>query len=76
MKKKAIIVIVILILLILLVPIPSTLLDGGTIEYQALLYKVSKVHSLTSVKDMENGKMYNEGIKIEILGIEIYNNVK
>ena len=76
MKKKVIIVVIIVILSILLIPIPMLLKDGGTIEYKALLYKVSKVHSLTSVEEMENGKQYNEGIIIEILGFEIYNNVK
>lgn len=76
MKKKMIIVITILVLLILLVPIPMHLRDGGTVEYKALLYKVSKVHSLTSVEEMENGKQYSEGIIIEILGFKIYNNVK
>lgn len=74
MKKKAIMVVIIL--LILLFPIRYQLKDGGTVEYKALLYKVSKVHSLTLVEEMENGKYYNEGIVVEIFGFEIYNNVK
>ncbi len=74
MKKKAIMVVIIL--LILLFPIKYQLKDGGTVEYKALLYKVSKVHSLTSVEEMENEKYYNEGIILEILGFEIYNDVK
>ena len=69
MKKKIIIVIVIIILLILIIPIPMHLKDGGTVEYKALTYKVSKVHRL-----FEDG--YEDGIIIEIFGIEIYNNVK
>lgn len=76
MKKKVIIAIVIVALIILLFPIRMQLRDGGTVEYKALLYKVSKVHSLTSIEEMENGKQYNEGIIIKILGFEIYNNVK
>lgn len=40
------------------------------------LYKVSNVYSLTSPQEMQNGKQYNEGVIIEILGFEIYNNVK
>lgn len=76
MKKKIIITVVIIVLLILLVPIPLNLKDGGTVEYKALLYKISKVHSLTSSEEMENGKQYKEGTIIEILGFEIYNNVK
>lgn len=76
MKKKVIIVMISVVLLVLLVPIPMHLKDGGTVEYRALLYKVSKVHSLISVEEKEKGKMYNEGIIIKILGFEIYNNVK
>lgn len=76
MKKKVIIIVVVIALLILLFPIPVHKKDGGTVEYTALLYKVSKVHSLTTLEEMENGKTYNEGIIIEILGFEIYNNVE
>ena len=72
MKKKVIIVMVIVVLLILLVPIPMHLKDGGTVEYQALTYKISKVHRLTG--DLE--KEYEDGTIIEILGMEIFNNVK
>ena len=72
MKKKMIVIIIIVILLILLVPIPMHLNDGGTVEYKSLTYKVSKVHRLTG--DLE--KEYEDGIIIEILGFEVYNNVK
>lgn len=76
-KKKVYIVIIVAILcLILLFPIPMHLKDGGTVEYKALLYKVTNVHSLASMEDMVNGKEYNEGTIIEILGFEIYNSVK
>ncbi|MEG0913560.1 MAG: hypothetical protein RSD35_06930 [Oscillospiraceae bacterium] len=76
MKKKIITVIIIVIALILLIPIPMRLKDGGTVEYKSLLYKISDVHSLALMQDMENGKEYNEGIIIEILGFEIYNSVQ
>lgn len=72
MKKKVIIAIIIIILLVLLVPIPSHSRDGGTVEYRALTYKISKVHRLTG--DLE--KKYKDGTIIEILGFEVYNNVK
>lgn len=72
MRKKAIIVMVIIVLFILLIPTLMHLNDGGTVEYKALLYKVSKVHRLTG--DLE--KMYEDGTIIEILGIEIFNNAK
>lgn len=67
MKKK---LIIILVVIILFVPIPLHLKDGGTVEYNAFTYKVSKVHKLA-----EDGG-YEDGLTIEIFGIEIYNNVK
>ena len=78
-KKKLIIVsIIVLILLILLIPKSRYLNDGGTVEYQALLYKVSKVSILISREEMEaEGKVkdYDKGIIIEVFGFEIFNSV-
>ncbi len=79
MKKKLIIVAIVIILLTLLFPIRNQLKDGGTVEYKALVYKVSKVKRLISIEEMEQeGKIkeYDHGIVIEIFGFEIYNNVK
>jgi len=79
MKKKAIIIAIVVISLILLFPIRNQLKDGGTVEYKAILYKVSKVKRLISIEEMEKeGKIkeYDHGIIIEILGFEIYNNVR
>lgn len=80
MKKKVLITIVIVaIILILLFPIRLQLKDGGTVEYKALLYKVSKVHRLIAIEEMEKeGKIkeYDDGFVIEILGFEILNNVE
>lgn len=72
MKKKIILIVVIVIALILLVPIPRYLNDGGTIEFQALLYTVTKYHKLD--ESAENG--YVDGIGIEILGMEVFNSTK
>lgn len=79
MKKKVIIISIAIISLVLLFPIRNQLKDGGTVEYKALVYKVSKVKKLISKEEMEReGKIkeYDHGIIIEILGFEIYNNVK
>lgn len=79
MKKKVIIVLIVAILLILIFPIRLQLKDGGTVEYKALLYKISKVSRLISIKEMEaEGKVkdYDKGIIVEILGFEIFNNVE
>lgn len=73
MKKKLIIIdSLIIILLVLLIPIPRHLKDGGTVEYNALLYKVTKYHQLAEDSDFG----YIEGTQIKILGIKIYNSVK
>ena len=74
MKKiRLFLIAILLILLVLLIPIPRHLKDGGTIEYKAMLYKVSNVHS---INNLESEKLYREGIIVEIFGIEIYNNVE
>ena len=72
MKKKIIVVISILLAVVLLCPIPMRLKDGGTVKYQALLYSVSDVHRLAP--SVESG--YEEGLIIEILGMQVFNNVK
>ncbi len=70
MKKKVMLITIIIIVLILLIPIPGHLKDGGTVEYTAITYKISKVHRIA------NYNCFDEGIIIDVLGIEIYNNVK
>lgn len=73
MKKKLIVIAAGVLLLACLVPIPLHLKDGGTVEYRALLYTVSRVHRLN-----EEGaeKPYQEGTIVKVLGIELYNDVK
>ena len=75
MKKKAIIIVCVLLAIVLLFPIPLRLRDGGTVQYKAILYTVSDVQSLATIEEQEAGKEFNEGIIIEILGFEIFNNV-
>ncbi len=74
MKKKNILLIAIIILLIaLLIPFKiNKLKDGGSIEFNGLLYSVTKYHKLAP----ENSeKEYIEGIKIELLGMELINTI-
>ena len=70
--KKVITAICILLVIALLLPVPMRMKDGGTVKYQALLYSVSDVHRLAPTA--ESG--YEEGIIIEILGVQIFNSVK
>lgn len=67
--KKVIVIASVLIALVLLIPFPERLKDGGTAHYDAILYDVYDVHR-------EDGKDFDEGIVVEILGYEIFNNVK
>lgn len=74
-KKKIAIIISIIVALIMLVPIPNRLKDGGSVEYKAILYKVTHVKKLTII-DPEAREEYMEGTTIEIFGKEIYSSVE
>ena len=71
MKKKVLVIVGIILAIVLLFPIPMRLKDGGTVKYQAVLYSISDVHRLS----LESETGYEEGMIIEILGVEIYNSV-
>ena len=73
MKKKIILGICILLAIILLVPFPLHYKDGGTIEYKAILYSVYDVHAINP--DPKSNQDYLDGIRIEIFGIEVFDNV-
>ena len=70
MKKKKIILILIIIIL-MLIPIPTKLKDGTSTEYKALLYSITKYHMI----NQDSIKGYDDGFKIKILGITIYDNI-
>ncbi|MBE6977731.1 MAG: hypothetical protein E7438_03710 [Ruminococcaceae bacterium] len=77
MKKRMIWIILLIVLLILLIPIPRQYNDGGTTEYKAVLYSVYDVHRINPAYfDNEAEPEYINGIIIEILGKEVYNNTK
>ena len=73
MKKKVMMLVLIIIGLILLFPIPMHLKDGGSVEYKALLYSITKYHKLAPIEEGKDMK-YIDGIGIELLGKEIYHN--
>lgn len=74
MKTRIKVIIIILICVILLVPIPVGYKDGGTVEYNAVLYTVRKVHSLGAGPDYKGG--YNVGTQVRILFWTVYDDVK
>ena len=66
MKKKILCVAGIALALVLLFPIPMRYKDGGSVKYQAALYSVTDVHRLAP------GGGYEEGVVVEILGMQVY----
>jgi len=74
MKKKIGIALGIIAALILLTPIPMRLKDGGTVEYNAILYQVHDVHRINP--DVNAREPFIEGIVIKILGSTVFDNVK
>ena len=68
-NKKILIIAIIVLVIVLLFPLKiNRLRDGGSIEFNALLYSITKYHKLAP----ENSdKDYIDGIRIKILGKEI-----
>ena len=74
-SKKKIFIGIIICILIAFIPIRSGIKDGGSVQYRALLYKVTKYHRMVDSADsMETGHLVGWGI--EILGMEIFNNTQ
>lgn len=71
-KKKLIVALCVIVMLVLFVPRFSVLKDGGSKEFTALTYRITKVHSLNPVESEEE---FTTGTIIEIFGREVYNNV-
>lgn len=71
-KKKLIVALCVIVMLVLFVPRFSFLKDGGSKEFTALTYRITKVHSLNPVESEEE---FTTGTIIEIFGREVYNNV-
>lgn len=66
MKNKKLIIIAILI--IMLIPVRTLIKDGGSVQYKAILYNVTRIHALND----ESSTGYEDGLKINILGIPVY----
>ena len=70
MKTRTKIILIILLCAALLVPIPVGYKDGGTVEYNAILYSVRKEHSFA-----DRGRGYNVGTQVRILFWTVYDDV-
>ena len=73
MKKKITVISVIILLFIMLIPVKMECDDGGTVNYSAILYGITKRHSMYT-KDGLNG--YDIGTEVRILFFEVYNDVE
>lgn len=80
MKKRIVIGIVVFLMFLLLIPVPLHMKDGGSVQYRALLYNVTKYHQITMEMDAEDEEIVDSGHLVgwgvEVLGIEIFNNAK
>lgn len=72
MKKKLKIIISLIIAIVLLVPIKECYKDGGTIKYNAVLWSVTKHHSIAD--NLEGRRGYYTGTTVRILCFEVYSN--
>lgn len=80
MKKKIVIGVVAFFVLVLLIPIRLQMKDGGSVQYKAVLYSVTKYHQIIMEMDDENEGVVDSGYLVgwgvEVLGLEIFNNAK
>ena len=76
--KKLTIILCIILITIPLIPVPVEMKDGGTVHYDAILYDIYDVHSITPIavipEDPPTEITYSEGFIISILGITVFNN--
>ncbi len=71
-NKKITIIFIIFIIVILFIPKKTMLWDGRTVKYKSLIYEITKYHRLDN--NYKSG--YNNGLKIKLFGITVYNNFK
>ena len=69
-KKKIIIIVAVVIFVLMLIPIP-TKWKNGVIEYKAILYKYTKVHTPSEISFTG----YEDGWELKILGIRVGGNI-
>lgn len=72
-KKRLIIVLCVMVMAVLFVPRVYALKDGGSKEFTALTYRITKVHSMNPVEAEEE---FTTGTIVEIFGREVYNSVE
>lgn len=77
MKRRAVLIILIFIIICCLIPIKSQLKDGGTIKYNAVLYGVTKSHSMWHENREPDGNFgYLTGTRVRVLWFTVYDDVE
>lgn len=76
---KTLIFLLVLVFIALLIPKTYQLKDGGTKEYRAVLYTVTKWHAFRQSYDdgydgMDGEQQFVVGTTVEILGMRVYHN--
>ena len=74
--KKLLAGICLVLALVLLVPFPVRLKDGGSVEWNAVLYSVTDVHRIKPTPSSVWEDNFEEGVIIEILGREVFRRVE
>ena len=74
--KKLLAGICLVLALVLLVPFPVRLKDGGSVEWNAVLYSVTDVHRIRPTPSSVWEDNFEEGVIIEILGREVFRRVE
>lgn len=72
--KRKFMAIFFIVIVVLLFPFKSTMRDGGTVAYEAVIYTVYDVHRIVAPEDELVDNEYIEGTIIEVFGIEVFNN--
>lgn len=67
MKRKIVIAVIVIALAILLFPIRIAYKDGGSVEYKAIIYSVTKYHRISPYGRVA----FLEGWKIELFGFTL-----
>ena len=76
-RNKIRILVIVIIVLLLLVPIPRKKRDGGSVEYAAVTYSITKYHRLCEALGVDNEPttIILEGYKFVILGFTVYDDI-
>ena len=72
-KKRGLVVLAVILAAVLLVPFPIHYKDGGTVDYEAVLYTVRKEHCLAGAPLEEEG--YYIGTRVRVLFWVVYDDV-